>query len=277
VSCPVLYFFAIALLTLYLLPSPSPFACRFSPPVLFSIYLCSSLFKSFFLPTSYFLQCHCDHCLQSHSIQYLFSESCHSPPSTPSLLFYFLSLLSSLSCLTVADSPCNYPLQANFVIGIGDLGANVYCVDFGLSKRYRHPKTLQHIPHRDGRSLTGTPRYARCALIFIVLYCIVLHCIALHCAHSLSLPLSYTSPFLCPCPCLHRSINNHLGIEQSRRDDLESIAYILVSTYTLLHFILLCCTLLYSILLYPTQLHTIVSHPILSSHAQMNPLSCCTP
>ena len=59
-------------------------------------------------------------------------------------------------------SPTHPPtLQANFVIGIGDQGANVYCVDFGLSKRYRHPKTLQHIPHRDGRSLTGTPRYAR--------------------------------------------------------------------------------------------------------------------
>lgn len=74
--------------------------------------------------------------------------------------------------------------KANFVIGIAAQGANVYCVDFGLSKRYRHPKSLQHIPHRDGRSLTGTPRYA--------------------------------------------SINNHLGIEQSRRDDLESIGYVLV-------------------------------------------------
>jgi serine/threonine protein kinase len=73
---------------------------------------------------------------------------------------------------------------ANFVIGTGDQGNLVYIVDFGLSKRYRHPKSLQHIPHRDGRSLTGTPRYA--------------------------------------------SINNHLGIEQSRRDDLESIGYVLI-------------------------------------------------
>jgi serine/threonine protein kinase len=73
---------------------------------------------------------------------------------------------------------------ANFVIGVNDFASNVYCVDFGLSKRYRHPKNLQHIPHRDGRSLTGTPRYA--------------------------------------------SINNHLGVEQSRRDDLESIGYVLI-------------------------------------------------
>ncbi|CAM9140283.1 unnamed protein product [Ectocarpus sp. 12 AP-2014] len=73
---------------------------------------------------------------------------------------------------------------ANFVLGPGRGCQTIFCIDFGLSTRYRHPRTLQHIPYRDGRSLTGTPRYA--------------------------------------------SINNHLGLEQSRRDDLESIGFVLV-------------------------------------------------
>ncbi|KAJ8598890.1 hypothetical protein CTAYLR_010273, partial [Chrysophaeum taylorii] len=72
---------------------------------------------------------------------------------------------------------------ANFVMGVNGSGV-AYCIDFGLSKRFRHPHTLQHIPYREGRSLTGTPRYA--------------------------------------------SVANHRGIETSRRDDLESIGYILV-------------------------------------------------
>ena len=46
------------------------------------------------------------------------------------------------------------------VVSPGDTAAMVFCIDFGLSKRYRHPHTLQHIPYREGRSLTGTPRYA---------------------------------------------------------------------------------------------------------------------
>mmetsp|Transcript_31835 Transcript_31835/g.109504 ORF Transcript_31835/g.109504 Transcript_31835/m.109504 type:complete len:462 (+) Transcript_31835:80-1465(+) len=75
---------------------------------------------------------------------------------------------------------------ANFVANLQVQTSNalVFCIDFGLSKRYRHPHTMQHIPYREGRSLTGTPRYA--------------------------------------------SIANHLGIEQSRRDDLEAIGYVLV-------------------------------------------------
>lgn len=64
----------------------------------------------------------------------------------------------------------------NFLLGLGKKSNVVYIIDFGLSKKYRDTKTLQHIPYRENKNLTGTARYA--------------------------------------------SINAHLGIEQSRRDDL---------------------------------------------------------
>lgn len=72
----------------------------------------------------------------------------------------------------------------NFLIGRKKKSKTVHVIDFGLSKRFRHPVTRMHMPYREGKNLTGTPRYA--------------------------------------------SVNNHLGVEQSRRDDMESIGYVLV-------------------------------------------------
>ena len=71
----------------------------------------------------------------------------------------------------------------NFLIGREHKNV-VYVIDFGLAKKFKDSRTNQHIPYRDGKSLTGTARYA--------------------------------------------SLNAHEGKELSRRDDLESIGYVLM-------------------------------------------------
>ncbi|RNJ55461.1 casein kinase I [Verticillium nonalfalfae] len=49
----------------------------------------------------------------------------------------------------------------NFIIGRpGTKAANViHVIDFGMAKQYRDPKTKQHIPYRERKSLSGTARY----------------------------------------------------------------------------------------------------------------------
>jgi casein kinase 1 len=72
----------------------------------------------------------------------------------------------------------------NFLLGLANKANTVFVIDFGLSKRYKDSRTNAHIPYRDGKSLTGTARYA--------------------------------------------SLNTSLGIEQSRRDDMECLLNVFI-------------------------------------------------
>ena len=49
----------------------------------------------------------------------------------------------------------------NFLIGRQGLADenHVHLVDFGMAKQYRDPRTKQHIPYREKKSLSGTARY----------------------------------------------------------------------------------------------------------------------
>lgn len=48
----------------------------------------------------------------------------------------------------------------NFLIGLGKKANQVHIIDLGLAKKYRDPRSLQHIPYRDDKNMTGTARYA---------------------------------------------------------------------------------------------------------------------
>jgi casein kinase 1 len=48
----------------------------------------------------------------------------------------------------------------NFVMGTGNTAGQVFLIDYGLAKKYRDQYTHAHIPYVEGKSLTGTARYA---------------------------------------------------------------------------------------------------------------------
>lgn len=71
----------------------------------------------------------------------------------------------------------------NILMGLEENASTLYLIDYGLAKKWKNSNG-DHIPTKEGKSLTGTARYA--------------------------------------------SANTHLGIEQSRRDDLEGAGYVLL-------------------------------------------------
>lgn len=78
----------------------------------------------------------------------------------------------------------------------------VHVVDFGMAKQYRDPKTKQHIPYRERKSLSGTARYM-----------------------SINTHLG-RGRFPSRVPCAPTPDHFLAETEQSRRDDLEALGHV---------------------------------------------------
>lgn len=122
--------------------------------------------------------------LLGHSLQELF-DLCGKKFSLKTVLMLGETILTRIEYIHLKNYIHRDIKPDNFVWGRDESNKDkLFIIDFGLAKLYRNPHTFAHIPPREGKSLTGTARYA--------------------------------------------SLNAHLGYEQSRRDDLESLAYCLI-------------------------------------------------
>lgn len=77
----------------------------------------------------------------------------------------------------------------------------IHVVDFGMAKQYRDPKTKQHIPYRERKSLSGTARYM-----------------------SINTHLGRGERLIALYYIKHQLAK--LISEQSRRDDLEALGHV---------------------------------------------------
>ena len=74
--------------------------------------------------------------------------------------FFFVAQISRIEYVHCKNFIHRDIKPDNFLMGLGKKGSLVYIIDFGLAKKYRDPRTHQHIPYRENKNLTGTARYA---------------------------------------------------------------------------------------------------------------------
>ncbi|KAJ6318746.1 hypothetical protein OIU76_014162 [Salix suchowensis] len=92
----------------------------------------------------------------------------------------------------------------NFLMGLGRKANQVYIIDYGLAKKYRDLQTHKHIPYRYKAAIQE-------------IFCLV-------CFPS----KKGSAEDAVAGTARYASVNTHLGVEQSRRDDLESLGYVLM-------------------------------------------------
>lgn len=86
--------------------------------------------------------------------------ACHHHLSLKSVLMLVDQMISCVEFVHQKNYIHRDIKPDNFVMGVGKNANKVYIIDFGLSKRYRDQNTHQHIKWVEGKSLTGTARYA---------------------------------------------------------------------------------------------------------------------
>ncbi|MES1907928.1 MAG: hypothetical protein MHM6MM_000954 [Cercozoa sp. M6MM] len=121
--------------------------------------------------------------LLGHTLETLFN-ACGRKFSNKTIAMLGIQIMDRLELLHSRNLIHRDVKPDNFLFGLHRKSNTLHMVDLGLARKYRDPNTGMHIPFKEGRSLTGTPRYA--------------------------------------------SIPAHKGHEQSRRDDFEAVAHMLL-------------------------------------------------
>jgi serine/threonine protein kinase len=101
--------------------------------------------------------------LLGSSLDSLFT-SCHRHFSLKTVLMIADQMLTALETVHNRHFVHCDVKPANFVFDRA--GRQLFLIDFGLSRRYRDPITLEHIPYSDGQSLIGTTRYASLRVMY---------------------------------------------------------------------------------------------------------------
>jgi serine/threonine protein kinase len=102
--------------------------------------------------------------LLGKSLEDLFVR-CHRRLSLKTVLMLADQMISCVQCIHSKGFIHRDIKPDNFVMGLGSASNQVFIIDFGLSKRYRDQNTHIHIPFVEGKSLTGTARYASVAAL----------------------------------------------------------------------------------------------------------------